>query len=239
MGDPQTEGPRVTERHHRRVALHTLVRCAVLVALLSESSGAVAQTPFAIGQLKYGGGGDWYSSTASITNWLREIRQRVGIPTETQARVVALTDRTLYQTPFLYVNGHGNFRLTDAEVAALRKFLTTGGFLFANDDYGIDRSFRREIARVLPNSPMQPIPAAHAIYRSFYELPGLPKVHVHDGDPAQGFGMFHNGRMVVYYAWSADIGDGLEAFEVHKDPDDVREAAVRMAVNIAVYALTN
>jgi hypothetical protein len=198
-----------------------------------------AQIPFAIGQVKYGGGGDWYSSTASIANWLREVRDRLGISTERQARVVSLTDRTLWQTPFLYINGHGNLRFSDAEAKALRDFLSSGGFLFVNDDYGLDKSVRRELARVYPDRPLEPLPATHAIYHCYYDLAGLPKVHAHDGDPAQGFGIFDNGRMVVFYAWSADIGDGLEAYDVHKDPPKVREAAIRMATNLVVYSLTH
>lgn len=208
----------------------------LLFALLTLTANA--QAPFAIGQVKYGGGGDWYSSTDSIANWLREVRTRVGIPTERAARVVTITEKELYKTPFLYLNGHGNLRFTDAEATSLRNFLTRGGFLFVNDDYGLDASFRREIARVFPNKRLEPIPATHAVYHCFYDLAGLPKVHEHDGQPAQGFGIFHEGRMVVFYAWSADIGDGLEAQEVHKDPPGIREAAIKMAVNLAVYALT-
>lgn len=206
---------------------------------LLATTGGWAQTSFAIGQVKYGGGGDWYSSTASIANWLREIRARLGIPTERAARVVSLTDRNLWQTPFLYINGHGNIRFSDAEVRALRNFLSSGGFLFINDDYGLDPSIRRELARVYPDRPLEPIPPTHPIYHCYYDLPGLPKIHLHDGDPAQGFGIFEDGRMVVFYAWSSDVGDGLEAYDVHKDPPEVREMAIRMAINLVVYALTH
>ena len=137
--------------------------------------------------------------------------------------------------------GHGNIRLTKEEVEALRFYLTHGGFLFVNDDYGLDESFRREIRRVFPNQPLQPIPDSHLIYHCFYDLPnGLPKIHEHDGKPAQGFGLFHEGRMVVYYVYSSDIGDGLEDPQVHpKDTPQVRELAAKMAVNVAVYVLTH
>ena len=216
----------------KRVTVFAALCCLLMVTI------AHAQPPFSIGQVQYGGGGDWYSSAASIANWLRELNTRVGIPVAKEARVVKLTDRDLYKSPFLYINGHGNIRLTEAETTALRRYLTQGGFLYVNDDYGLDESFRGEIARVMPTAPLEPIPATHPIYRSFYELSGLPKVHEHDGDPAQGFSVFHDGRMVLFYAWSSDIGDGLEAYEVHEDPEEVREAAIKMAVNIAVYALT-
>ena len=214
-------------------------RIATIAACVFLSAGtAPAQEPFAIGQVHYGGGGDWYSSTASISNWLREVRSRLGIPTEANTRVVRLTDRDLYRTPFLYINGHGNIRLSEGEVRGLRRHLTNGGFLFVNDDYGLDEAFRRELARVFADADLVPVPASHAIYHCFYDLPGLPKVHEHDGEPAQGFGLFHGGRLVVFYAWSSDVGDGLEAYEVHKDPAPVREAAIRMAVNVVTYALT-
>ena len=211
----------------------------IAVALFLTSTSIFAQAPFAIGQVHYGGGGDWYSSAQAIANWLGEIKTRVGIPTENETRVVKLSDRDLYRTPFITINGHGNVRFTDAEVVALRRYLTGGGFLFVNDDYGLDDSIRRELNRVFPSNPFQPIPASHPVYHCFYDLAGLPKIHEHDGDNAQGFGIFVNGRMVVYYAWSSDIGDGLEAYEVHKVPDAAREAAARMATNLIVYALTH
>ena len=222
-----------------RTALYTAL-CAVFCAALCTAfcAPARAQIPFAVGQVHYGGGGDWYSSSASIANWLREVGGRVQIPVENEAKPIRLTDRDLHKTPFLYINGHGNIRFSDDETRALRAHLLAGGFLFVNDDYGLDESFRREIARVFPQRPLQPIPASHPIYSAFYRLPGLPKIHEHDGDPAQGYGVFIDGRLALFYAWSSDIGDGLENAEVHNAPAELREAAVRMAINIAVYALT-
>lgn len=197
-----------------------------------------AQVPVTIAQVHYGGGGDWYGDATVIKNWLRLLRNRTDIETAKERVIVKLTDRTLYQYPMLYLVGHGNIRLTEGEVEALRSYLEGGGFLFVNDDYGLDESFRREMRRVFPEQALQPIPNTHLIYRCFYALRGLPKVHEHDGEPAQGFGLFHDGRMVVYYAYSADIGDGLEDADVHPgDTAEVRELAAKMAVNIAVYAL--
>ena len=219
------------------VRLRRLPLTALLWIVVAGSASAAV--PFAVGQVHYGGGGDWYSSAASITNWLGEVRARVGIRTETEPRIVRLSDRDLYRTPFIYMNGHGDVRLSDAEVEGLRRYLTLGGFVFVNDDYGLDQSFRRELAKVFPESPIVPLASEHPIYHCFYDMAGLPKVHEHDGDPARGFGVVHEGRLVVFYAWSSDVGDGLEAFDVHKDPEPVREAAIRMAVNIVVYALTH
>ncbi len=196
--------------------------------------------PMTIAQVHYSGGGDWYGDATVIKNWLRLLRTRTDIETADDRVILKLTDHTLYQYPMLYLVGHGNVRFTESEVEALRDYLMNGGFLFANDDYGLDKSFRREMQRVFPEQELQPIPNTHLIYRCFYELKGLPKIHEHDGEPAQGFGLFHDGRMVVYYAYSADIGDGLENADVHPtDTPQVRELAAKMAVNIAVYALTH
>ena len=212
-------------------------RILFLLTLIAVSASAAE--PFAIGQLHYDGGGDWYSSATSIGNWLGELQRRAGLTAARDAKVVRPVDSELASTPFLYANGHGNMRLGDAEAASLRRYLLGGGFLFVNDDYGLDKSFRREIARVLPDSSLDPIPASHFIYHCFYELNGLPKIHEHDGEPAQGYGIFLNGRLAVYYAYSSDIGDGLEDGDVHGDPVASREQAARMATNIVVYALTH
>lgn len=194
---------------------------------------------FTIAQIQYGGGGDWYGDPSAIGNWLRLLRERTDIETADDRVILKLTDHVLYQYPMLYLVGHGNIRLTENEVSTLRQYLTNGGFLFVNDDYGLDKSFRREISRVFSDQDLQPIPNNHHIYNCFYDLPGLPKIHEHDSEPAQGFGLFHDGRMVVFYAYSADIGDGLEDARVHPDDTpEVRELASKMAVNIAVYVLT-
>ncbi len=212
---------------------------AVLGGILLIGSAQSAGEKFVIAQIQYGGGGDWYGDQTTISNWLKLLRTRTDIETADDRVIVKLTDRNLYQYPMLYIVGHGNIRLTEVEVEALRFYLTHGGFLFVNDDYGLDKSFRREMRRAFPNQELQPIPNSHLIYHCFYDFPnGLPKIHEHEGEPAQGFGLFHDGRLVVYYVYSSDIGDGLEDPKVHpKDTPQVRELAAKMAVNVAVYAL--
>ncbi len=214
---------------------------ALLSLVLLIGSAQSAGEQFVIAQVQYGGGGDWYGDQTTIANWLKILRIRTDIEAAEERVIVKLTDRHLYQYPMLYIVGHGNIRLAEEEVEALRFYLTHGGFLFVNDDYGLDESFRREIRRVFPNQSLQPIPNSHLIYHCFYDFPkGLPKIHEHDGEPAQGFGLFHEGRMVVYYVYSSDIGDGLEDPKVHpNDTQQVRELAAQMAVNIAVYVLTH
>ena len=137
------------------------------------------------------------------------------------------------------MTGHGNIRLTDAEVAALREYLDGGGFLHADDNYGLDESFRREIARVYPDGQLVDVPLDHPIYHIFFEFPrGTPKIHEHDGKPAQGLGIFRNGRLVVFYSYQSDLGDGWEDPDVHHDPQPVRLQALRMGLNLFVYSLT-
>ena len=195
---------------------------------------------FIIAQVRYSGGGDWYGDQTAVSNWLKSLRSRVEVETVNERVVIKLTDRNLYQYPFLYLVGHGNIRFSNKEVESLRAYLMRGGFMFVNDDYGLDESFRREMKRVFPGQDLELIPNNHDIYHCFYDLPGLPKIHEHDGEPAQGFGFFHEGRMVVFYAHSADIGDGLEDQKIHPDdPPSLRELAARMIINISVYALTH
>lgn len=223
--------------HNRPIVIYLILLSWVLRIGSAQSAGE----KFVIAQLQYGGGGDWYTDQTTIPNWLKTLRARTDIETAEDRVTLKLTDRNLYQYPMLYIVGHGNISFTEKEVEVLRFHLTHGGFLFANDDYGMDASFRREMRRVFPDQELQPIPTSHLIYHCFYDFPnGLPKIHEHDGKPAQGFGLFHEGRMVVYYVYSSDIGDGLEDAQVHpNDTPQVRELAAKMAVNIAVYALTH
>ena len=227
-------------KYQRKYALRLVLYGIFSIAFVIGSAHS-AGDKFVIAQVQYGGGGDWYGDQTTIPNWLKILRARTDVEAAEERVIVKLTDRNLYQYPMLYIVGHGNIRLTKEEVDALRFYLTHGGFLFVNDDYGLDESFRREIRRVLPDQSLQPIPNSHLIYHCFYDFPnGLPKVHEHDGEPAQGFGLFHEGRMVVYYVYSSDIGDGLEDPQVHpKDTPQVRELAAKMAVNVAVYVLTH
>jgi hypothetical protein len=192
-----------------------------------------------IAQVQYDGGGDWYANPSGLPNLLTFIAEHTGLPVAARPATVRLTDPTLRSFPYLYLTGHGNIRLTDEEVAALRQYLTDGGFLHADDNYGLDESFRREIARVFPEADLVDVPYNHAIYRIVYPFPaGLPKIHEHDGEPARGLGIFHGGRLVVFYSYSSDLGNGWEDAEVHGNPPEARENALRMGVNLFMYALS-
>jgi hypothetical protein len=197
-----------------------------------------AQAPLTIGRLHYDGGGDWYANPSSLPNLLQAIGSRTTLPVTPREKVVTLADADLWQVPYLYMTGHGNVHWSDAELATLRRYLQQGGFLHADDNYGMDESIRRELARLFPDRPLVEVPLDHPIYHLIYQFPqGIPKIHEHDGKPAQGFGIFVDGRLVVYYSYQSDLGDGWEDFEVHRDPAEKHEAALRMGVNLFVYAV--
>ncbi len=213
-----------------------------LAALVLGASGAgAAPEGFQIARLKYAGGGDWYSNPTSLPNLLQAIRTRTSIPVaDTHEARVELLDENLFSYPLLYMNGHGEVRFSQAEVDRLRQYLDRGGFLWADDNYGMDKSFRREIAKVYPGSPLVDLPFTNEIFHAYYDLSnGTPKIHEHDGLPAQSLGIFHDGRLVVVYTYQCDIGDGLEDPDVHHDPAPLRELAMRYAINLVVYVMTH
>jgi hypothetical protein len=212
---------------------------AALLIVLPVALMQVSLAPrMTIGRLHYDGGGDWYANPSSLPNLLQAIATRTTLRVDAREQVVRLTDPELWELPFLYVTGHGNVRLSAEEVAILRRYLEQGGFLLGDDNYGLDESFRREVARVFPDRPLVEVPVDHPVYRVPYAFPqGLPKIHEHDGLPAQGFGVFVDGRLVLFYAYQSDLGDGWEDPDVHDDPDALREAALRMGVNLFVYAV--
>ena len=192
-----------------------------------------------IGRVHYDGGGDWYANPSSLPNLLRAVRERTRLRTTDRERVVRLTDPSLWEVPYLYLTGHGNVLFGPEEARALRAHLEAGGFLHADDNYGMDRSIRREIAKVFPDRPLVEVPLDHAVYRVVHPFPrGIPKIHEHDGLPAQGFGIFLGDRLVLYYSYQSDLGDGWEDADVHRDPEAVREQAIWMGVNLFVYAVS-
>jgi hypothetical protein len=192
-----------------------------------------------IAQLQYDGGGDWYANPSGLPNLLQAIRERTGLSVAEQPSRARLTDPTLWSYPFLYMTGHGNVRFSDEEVQLLRRYLLGGGFLHVDDNYGLDESFRREIRRVFPDRELQELPTDHPVFGVFYEFPrGLPKIHRHDGKPPQAFGIFDRGRLVLFYSYESDLGNGWEDADRHDTPPELREAALRMGVNLFLYALS-
>jgi len=210
----------------------------ILIGASVSAQDLDPRDPFRIARVKYGGGGDWYSNPSSLPNLLAFIAQNTDVVTAAEEEVVELSSPRLFSYPYLYMNGHGNIRFTDREVKQLRKYFESGGFLHADDNYGMDESFRRELKRVLPEADLVELPFNHPIYHSHFDFPnGPPKVHEHDGKPAQGLGLLSGGRLVVYYTYQSDLGDGWEDPDVHEDPPEKRLAALRMGTNIVIWRL--
>ena len=192
-----------------------------------------------IGRLHYDGGGDCYAKPSRLPNLLTALRQRTTLPVADRERVVTLTGPELWDVPYIYMTGHGNVHFSDVEIRNLRRYLEQGGFLHADDNYGMNASFRREIARVFPDHPLVEVPLTHPVYNLVYAFPkGILKIHEHDGLLAQGFGIFVGDRLVVYYSNQSDLGDGWEDPDVHHDPPELHEAALRMGVNLFTYAVS-
>ena len=213
---------------------------ALAVLSLATLTSAATPTRLTVARVQYDGGGDWYANPSSLPNLLQAIAERTTLPVERREARVTLLDDRLWDYPFLHITGHGNIKLSDREVERLREYLTRGGFLHVSDNYGLDSSFRREIARVFPERPLVDVPLKHPIYNLVYEFPkGLPKIHEHDGKPPRGLGIFLGDRLAVFYDYESDLGDGWEDPDVHKDPPELHEAALRMGVNLFVYAITS
>jgi len=193
-----------------------------------------------VARLRYSGGGDWYWGRSALPNLHKFLSENTNIAVVDKEVNIQATDPELYNYPFLFLTGHGNIKFTDQEVTALREYLTSGGFLFANDSYGLITAFRRELKRIFPEKELVEIPFDHEIYHVPYKFPnGLPKIHEHDKKPPQGFGLFWEDKLVVFFVFESDIGDGWEDFEVHKDPPEKRQAALKMGANIITYAMNH
>lgn len=211
-----------------------------LLFMLSTFVAAQDEGKFKISRLKYNGGGDWYNDPSEEVNLLKFIAQNTNIKTKPVYEFVDLTSGNIFAYPFLYMTGHGNVVFSDSEAKKLRAYLENGGFLYVDDDYGLDKAFRREIKKVFPEKDLIELPFSYGLYHCFYDFPnGVPKTHEHDGKPPQGFGIFVNGRLCVYYTYESNPSDGWADPEVHKNPPQKREEALKFGTNIVVWALMN
>ena len=213
-----------------------------LMALCLTSTGQAVEhsLSFTIARLQYSGGGDWYADPSSLPNLLAFIGQHTQIEVAPQEARVQIMDEELFSYPYIYMTGHGNIAFSPAEAARLRHYLESGGFLHADDNYGMDESFRRELARVFPDKELVELPPDHGIFHCHFEFPeGLPKIHEHDGKPPQALGLFDGERLILLYTYETDLGDGWEDEEVHGNPPEKRRAALEMGTNIVVWALTH
>ncbi|MCX7984608.1 MAG: DUF4159 domain-containing protein [Bacteroidetes bacterium] len=201
---------------------------------------AQIESQFRIGRLKYSGGSDWYNDPSAEINLLSYARVHAGIDAVPTYEFVELSSEKLFTYPMLFMTGHGNIVFSETEVQRLREYLTRGGFLYVDDDYGLDKAFRREIQKVFPNTPLVELPFSHPLYHCWFEFPsGVPKIHAHDDNPPQGFGIFYEGRLVVFYTFESNPSDGWADPEIHHDPPEVREKALQFGTNILVWVMTH
>tara|TARA_Y100000780_G_scaffold223563_1_gene234036 strand:- start:91 stop:732 length:642 start_codon:yes stop_codon:yes gene_type:complete len=190
--------------------------------------------------LKYSGGGDWYSNPTALPNLVKYCNKNINTAIDENVQTVEVGSTDIFQFPFLHMTGHGNVFFNEEDAINLRNYLVSGGFLHIDDNYGMEPYITKELKKVFPNSELVEIPKNHEIFNTAFEFPnGLPKIHEHDGKAPQAFGIFQESRLVLLFTFESDLGDGWEDEEVHNDPEDVREKALKMGANIIKYAFEN
>jgi hypothetical protein len=209
------------------------------ILLFSSNLISFSQPSIKIAKLKYGGGGDWYCNKTSLPNLIEFCNKNMRTSIFAEEDIVEVGSPELINYPFAHMSGHGNVLFSDYDVRNLRKYLLAGGFLHVDDNYGIDKYIRREMKKVFPELSFVELPFTHPIYSTKYLFTnGLPKVHEHDGKPSQGFGLIYKGRLVCFYSYECDLGNGWEDQSVYHDPESVRQKALQMGANIISFAFT-
>ncbi|MDB0006784.1 DUF4159 domain-containing protein [Flavobacteriales bacterium] len=195
---------------------------------------------YKIAVLKYNGGGDWYSNSTALTNLIQYCNDRLGTNMDKQYDIVEVGNQAIFNYPFVHMTGHGNVVFSTDDSENLRNYLIGGGFLHIDDNYGMDKFIRPEMKKVFPESDFVELPYNHPIYNQEFSFKnGLPKIHKHDEKPSQGFGLFYKGRMVCFYSYESDLGDGWEDAEVHNDSQETRLKALKMGANIIDFVFSN
>ncbi len=193
--------------------------------------------PLKLALLKYGGGGDWYANPTSLTNLAKFCNRELKTIFDPNYVTVEVGSAEIFNYPFVHMTGHGNVVFSDLEAQNLRQYLMSGGFLHIDDNYGMDPFIRPSLKKVFPELELIELPFSHPVYHQRFEFnTGLPKIHKHNNKPPQGFGLFYQGRLIVFYSYECDLGDGWEDPEVHKDPEEVRLQALRMGANLVQFA---
>jgi hypothetical protein len=214
----------------------------IIIVSLVFVAELFAQTKpeFQIARLKYSGGGDWYNDPSAETNLLDFINRETTIKVKSEYVFVDISSDDIFNYPFLFITGHGNIVFSESEVVRLKKYLERGGFIYVDDDYGIDNALRRELKKIFPEQSFVELPFNHKIYHSLYNFDyGPPKTHEHNNKPPQGFGLFVEKRLAVFYTYESNPSDGWADKEVHNDPENKRLEALQFGANIIIYALTN
>jgi hypothetical protein len=208
--------------------------------LISAFFSLQAQGSFQIALLKYGGGGDWYANPTSLPNLIEFCNKNLNMNINKEPATVEVGSPEIFNFPLVHMTGHGNVVFNAQEAENLRNYLRAGGFLHIDDNYGMDKFIRPELKKLFPESAMVELPFSHEIYHQKYSFPkGLPKIHEHDDLPPKGYGIFVEGRLAIFYTYETDLGDGWEDPSVHKDPEEIRQLALRMGANIIQYVMGN
>ncbi|MBY0434487.1 MAG: DUF4159 domain-containing protein [Cyclobacteriaceae bacterium] len=200
----------------------------------------LSQAQIKIAKLKYGGGGDWYANKTALPNLIKFCNTQLSMNLSADDEAVEVGSRDLFSYPYVYMTGHGNVVFSTEEAQNLRNYLIAGGFLHIDDNYGLDKFVRLELKKVFPELELIELPFTHPIYHQKFKFPkGLPKIHEHDGKPAQGFGLIYEGRLVAFYSFECDLGNGWEDARIHNDPEAKRQEALQMGANIISFCFTS
>jgi hypothetical protein len=212
----------------------------LIIFLFSSTIVINAQSEVQIALVKYRGGGDWYANPTSLPNLVKFCNDQLRTSINPDIATVEVGDAQLYNYPFIHLTGHGNIVFDENETQNLRNYLVAGGFLHIDDNYGLDQYVRKEMKKVFPDLDFVELPTDHPIYHQKFQFPdGIPKIHEHDNKPSQGFGLIYNGRLVCFYSYESDLGDGWEDATVHNDSDETRLKALRMGANLIQYVFTD
>jgi len=214
-------------------------RLFILLTISILAVSADAQS-LRIAKLKYDGGGDWYANKTSLPNLIQFCNRNLNTDIAREDDIVEVGSPDLFLYPYVYMTGHGNVVFNSQQAENLRNYLTSGGFLHIDDNYGLDTYVRLEMKKVFPNLEFVELPFDHPIYHQKYDFAeGLPKIHEHDGKPAQGYGLIYEGRLVCFYSYESDLGNGWEDQVIYNDPEEVRQNALKMGANIISFAFTS
>jgi len=220
----------------------SIVKTTFIICLLSLSllSSLAPTSSYQIAVMQYNGGGDWYANLeTSLPNLIKFCNTNLNMNIEKEQAIVQVESMELFNYPFVHMTGHGNVVFSNEEAENLRKYLIAGGFLHIDDNYGMDKFIRPEMKKVFPELDFVELPFSHAIYHQKYQFnKGLPKIHEHDGKAPQGFGLIYKGRLLCFYSYESDLGDGWEDPQIHKDSEETRIKALKMGANIIQYAFT-
>jgi hypothetical protein len=207
---------------------------------LSALSSFINSPSYKIAKLKYNGGGDWYANKTSLPNLIKFCNQQLKTNIAPEEDVVEAGNPEIFSYPFIHMTGHGNVVFSNQEAENLRNYLIGGGFLHIDDNYGLDKFIRLEMKKVFPDLEFTELPFTHPIYHQKYKFPnGLPKIHEHDGKPPKGYGIIYEGKVVCFYTYETDLGNGWEDQAIYNDPEEIRQKALQMGANIVSYALTS